>query len=396
MRITMLSIVGPLALASAMLAPREAHAIPAWARKYNMNCSGCHSPAVPRLNAKGFAFKWAGYRMPEEIGENQEVKQISDYLAARVNLLYNYAKTQTQSADVNSFALGEATIFAGGSFGKNYGGFVEYAHSAEGVEIVTNLYGVWGKEKEYGGVRVGQFHWLFEGGVAGFDRATGINGPTPLENPLTTANPFSFGAHQVGGEVFYVKDKNRLSVDVFNGVNAAGMGDGAGSPDHKDFAAIDQFIYDANGSGIFAMAYFGSIDSLDAAIPIRSHFNRFAVSANKIVNGFEVMGGYAYAKDSDLPVGALFTTSSVTGNGYWGYGGYTFPSSSLTTFGRYEVVNSDRDIANSGNTRYVLGGVLPFNIPEYFRLATEYTLDVPRESGGLKRHGLTLEVALAF
>lgn len=25
--------------------------IPAWARKYNMNCSGCHYPAAPRLNA---------------------------------------------------------------------------------------------------------------------------------------------------------------------------------------------------------------------------------------------------------------------------------------------------------------------------------------------------------
>ncbi len=43
----------------------KAHAlIPAWARKYNMNCSGCHYPAPPRLNATGQRFKWAGYRMP--------------------------------------------------------------------------------------------------------------------------------------------------------------------------------------------------------------------------------------------------------------------------------------------------------------------------------------------
>ena len=396
MRINRLSFVGPLALAAAMLAPRDAQAIPAWARKYNMNCSGCHSPAVPRLNAKGFAFKWAGYRMPEEIGENQEVKQISEYLAARFNFQYVWAKTESQSADANSLALGQAAIFAGGPIGKNYGGFLELAHSSEGVEVVSNLYGVWGKEKEYGGVRVGQFHWLFEGGVAGFDRATGLNGPTPLENPLTTAAPFAFGARQVGGEVFYVKDKNRLSFEVFNGVNAAGMGDGAGSPDRKDFAAIDQLIYDANGSGLMAVAYFGTVDGLDTALTKTSHFNRFALSANKIVNGFEVMGGYAYAKDNDLPVGAMFTTRSVTGNGFWGYAGYTFPSSSLTTFGRYEYINSNKDIANSGNARYVLGGVLPVSLPEYLRLAAEYTLDKPRETSGLKRHGLTLEVALAF
>ena len=43
----------------------DAHAIPAWARKYNMNCSGCHYPVVPQLNGDGLAFKWAGYRRPE-------------------------------------------------------------------------------------------------------------------------------------------------------------------------------------------------------------------------------------------------------------------------------------------------------------------------------------------
>src|SRR6266540_7090048 len=47
--------------------------IPAWARKYNMNCSGCHYPAAPRLNATGIKFRWAGYRMPDAIGENVDV-----------------------------------------------------------------------------------------------------------------------------------------------------------------------------------------------------------------------------------------------------------------------------------------------------------------------------------
>ena len=127
-----------------------------------------------------------------------------------------------------------------------------------------------------------------------------------------------------------------------------------------------------------------------------SHFTRFAITANKIEQGFEVMGGYAYGKDTDLPLGAVFASSSVTGNGFWGYAGYTFPSSSLTTFGRYEYVNSNKDVAKSGNTRYVLGGVLPATLPEYLRLALEYTLDNPRAISGLKRHGLTLEAMLNF
>ena len=86
-----------LAVAGAVLAPGVAYAgghgwlrryiatytsrratrtlIPAWARKYNMNCSGCHYPAPPRLNATGMRFKWAGYRMEDDFNETVSVEK---------------------------------------------------------------------------------------------------------------------------------------------------------------------------------------------------------------------------------------------------------------------------------------------------------------------------------
>ena len=30
-------------------------------RKYKMDCSGCHAPAVPRLNAVGYRFRRVGF-----------------------------------------------------------------------------------------------------------------------------------------------------------------------------------------------------------------------------------------------------------------------------------------------------------------------------------------------
>lgn len=385
-----------LVLAAAVLPVSEAQAIPAWGRRYNMNCSGCHGPAVPRLNAKGFAFKWAGYRLPEEIGENQEVKQVSDYLAARFRFRYVWKKTQSKPADVNSFVLNDATLFVGGPVGKSFGAFFEFEHVAGEVELVNNVYGVWGKAGSYGGARVGQMHWLLRGAVAGFDRPTGLSTAGPLDKPLTKGGvPFAFSIDELGLETFFVKDKNRLSFEVLNGISADGKGDVAGSPSHKDFAAIDQFIYDDNGSGVTAVAYFGAIDGLDSTRGITSHYNRFSVSANKIFGKVEFLGGYAYGKDTDLPVGTKFSASSVNGSGLWGYAGYTFPSA-LTAFGRLDYVNSNRDVANTGNTRYVLGGVLPMNLPEYLRMAAEYTLDSPHAPAGLKRHGLTLEAMLNF
>ena len=251
-----------LALAVATLLPGDAQALPAWARKYNMNCSGCHSPAVPRLNAKGFAFKWAGYRMPEEIGEKQDVKQISEFLAARARFGYAYEKTDTKPTTANAFELGDVTLFAGGSIGKNYGAMLELEHGPEGIELVANLVGVWGKESQYVGIRGGQMHWLFEGGVAGFDRPTGISEPTPL-GVSTAAVPFAFASNQRGLEAFVVSGKNRLSFQVLNGFNAAGKTDEPGSTSTKDFVAIDQFIYDYNGSGIAVVGYIGTVDGLD-------------------------------------------------------------------------------------------------------------------------------------
>src|SRR5690348_15273919 len=51
-----------------------AHAIPAFARKFNVPCQTCHS-AAPYLNATGRKFMEAGYRLPDEDGAIDEAEQ---------------------------------------------------------------------------------------------------------------------------------------------------------------------------------------------------------------------------------------------------------------------------------------------------------------------------------
>jgi hypothetical protein len=386
-------------LATALLVIPSSHAsaLPAWARKYNMNCSGCHAPAVPRLNVLGYAFKWAGYRMPNEIGEKQEVKNVGDVLAARVVMQYSFSETEKSSPQTSQFQLDNATVWAGGSFGTHYGAFAELAHSADGVELVGHITGVWGNEDNSTGFRVGQMHWLLEGGVAGFDRPTGISFPAPLDGTLTSALPFTFNMHRLGLEGFWVSGKNRFSAAVLNSVSPDGMTD-VNTGIKKDFALIDQYIYDHNGSGLTAVAYAGQIVGADSTVPdVTSNYSRFVITANKIFTHAEIMGGYAFGKDNSLPVvpGGAFSAGSVTGNGYWLYGGWTFPNK-LTTFSRYDVANPNTDISNSGNNRWMLGTVLPISLPEYLRWAAEYTLDMPRASGSLKKHGFITELQIAF
>ena len=98
----------PLFAVVALLStPTYAHAstsgaIPPWARRYNVNCTHCHAAAIPRLNATGIRFKWAGYRMPEDLGTPVTVNQVANYLGARAQIDYVWEKTQGQPVSTSS------------------------------------------------------------------------------------------------------------------------------------------------------------------------------------------------------------------------------------------------------------------------------------------------------
>ena len=94
---------------SALYSANANSLIPAWARKYNMNCSGCHYPAPPRLNATGLRFRWAGYRMPEEIGEKADVEKVQNYFAAGAEMGYEYEKTSGQPTATDGFTAPAVT-----------------------------------------------------------------------------------------------------------------------------------------------------------------------------------------------------------------------------------------------------------------------------------------------
>ncbi len=380
----------------ATYAEHSAHAlIPAWARKHNMNCSGCHYPAVPRLNATGLKFRWAGYRMPEEIGEKADVGKVDNYLAAGVEAELAYDKTEGAPA-TNSFAAPALVVFYAGPVGRNFSGFLEVEHGPDGeVERIGHVATMWGKDQAFGGLRFGQMHNFFEWGLAGFDRPVGLSAPAPLDGPLTGGVPFVFGEMAVGLEAYYVRGSNRLSGQVLNGITPDGEIGGADADNKKDFLVTDQLLLDDAGSGIQAVGYFGSVVGLDTATAptLNSHFWRLGVSANKIYRNFELLGGLVYGKDTDLP--ASISAVNLTGLGYWVSGQYFMPKSSLTLYGRFEVVDPDTDTPDDADRRLVAGAVLPANLPQYLRCAVEYRLDTP-QGGAPKTNSLAVGVRLTF
>lgn len=371
-----------------------ARVIPAWARKYNANCSMCHSPAVPRLNARGIQFKWAGYRMPEEIGEKAEVSRLQDFFAARTRVQYAYEKPADGPASRNAFSVDGLSVFAGGAVGRVFGGLLEIDRAADGeVEAVVAASAVWGSERRFGGVRAGQGHMLLlGGGVAGFDRSIGLSRPLPFGS-ANTALPLNLGGDLAGAEAFYVVGPNRVGVQL---VNSVGGGEG-GASTSQDLVLTNQFMWDEAGAGIGAAVYFGRARGLDEEDPgARARYSRVALTANKYVGNLELMGGYVVSRDRDLPPVATFARPDVQGTGYWFSGQYTLRPAQLTLFTRWELSDPDRDTDADADRRWVTGGVLPLNLPEFLRVALEFRRDLPQ--GGLRprRSGVAAELQLTF
>jgi hypothetical protein len=127
-----------------LLPTSDVHAIPAFARKYNMTCTTCHT-APPRLNTFGERFLENGYQLPgTEDGGSIGKKDLGDvslddvahYMGMRLrgNVLRNYSFKQQNPALAepgiaeNKTELGFPEVFSlftAGTLSKNIGFFAE-------------------------------------------------------------------------------------------------------------------------------------------------------------------------------------------------------------------------------------------------------------------------------
>ena len=64
--VCMLALIGLVSFEISFLLP-EAHAIPAFARKYGLPCNVCHVPGFPKLNDFGNTFRDQGYQFGADV-----------------------------------------------------------------------------------------------------------------------------------------------------------------------------------------------------------------------------------------------------------------------------------------------------------------------------------------
>lgn len=296
-------------VATVMAKVADARAIPAFARKLNVSCNYCHT-TIPRLNATGYKYRAAGFRMPEDIGKESTKKfELGDYFSARIQARFDVQATnQPNGAGVANLVAGapgdrtttvaasfqEATLYPlTGSWGKYFGSMSELSTSPEDFFEVENAYLriVAGNESKFFTSRIGVFHpWE---GFGASDRPFS-NGRTLFQSVVQSSGgravPYVYqpwGLDEVGAEIGGEFDKLSLRAALMGGTfmrwspeantflafpSQTGPWKGAnqavsslGKPfdyvshNTPDFSANATYTLSENGGGVSLLYYHGNI-----------------------------------------------------------------------------------------------------------------------------------------
>ncbi len=108
-RMTMTAI----ALVIALLVTCRAEAMPNFSRALHVPCATCHDPVWPRLNDIGYRFRRAGYRMPENIGQDDADFDVNNQFSTSVTAQYILSATSDSEAPqqtTSTFQLAEVNV----------------------------------------------------------------------------------------------------------------------------------------------------------------------------------------------------------------------------------------------------------------------------------------------
>lgn len=140
-----------------LLLPSSSSAIPAFARKYDLSCTSCHTKP-PRLNAFGEAFHMAGFQIPMvQEGETKKKRNIgrvwseTDFLnifSFRANGNFVEAFQGSNPSETNLTFPRELDIYLAGTYTDEISYFIELGHEAGTVQGIRG--GAFEEKSEFG------------------------------------------------------------------------------------------------------------------------------------------------------------------------------------------------------------------------------------------------------
>lgn len=188
--------------------PSSAEAIPAFARKYDLSCTSCHTKP-PRLNAFGEAFHMAGYQIPQtKEGELRKKRQIGRIVSEKAFL--NIFALRATGNFVESISGGkpvetnlalprEIELYFAGTFTDKVSYFFNMSHEERAIEGLDDDGHRHGHFEETSGFGLGkEFFLMFDfspsrnGMLSGKMNRPMIMGPMIMVGKIDPSTNFSY------------------------------------------------------------------------------------------------------------------------------------------------------------------------------------------------------------
>ena len=328
-----------------MLYSFDCLAMPNFARRYNSDCTMCHTN-IPQLNRTGYEFRAAGYRLPTEIGKDEKEFNLGDFFTARIQEQWLNQHRQAAAGgrtSSDSLEFFEFTMYPlTGAWGRHFGSITELSLAPDDVFEIENAYvrGVFGNETGWFQARIGIMHpWE---GFGASDRPLGNTRPMFQKSSAAGSPFYLWNLDESAIEAGYnlAKTGTFISARVSNGivwaedapnhVDPAQGGSGGmatnkktGYDERKNYQAfVTQFINDESAVSLYYYHGIITVPETDVtpppAVTTQDEFSRMAAYVNFYVlpGKLNLLGGYERGRES-LGNHAL-VPSAGTSSGYFG------------------------------------------------------------------------------
>jgi hypothetical protein len=410
-----------------LLVPQAGWAMPNFAREYDKNCGMCHTQ-VPNLNKTGYEFRLAGFRLPDEIGQEEKEKDFDfgDTIAARMQMRLDYSKHNDVNA-ANDTSDSQATYFETtlypltASWGGYFGSTTEISWEPDGILEMENAYvrGVYGDPSGWFQGRVGIMHaWE---GYGASDRPFSINRPLFQKQKAAGSPFFLWSVDEVAAEggYYFAKSGTNVTARVGNGIvweeGSAAPAQGGELTKRPDAparqaksyqAVITQMLGDA--AGVTLYYYTTEIPTPDTTDPGNTAFtvdklSRLALYANYYVvpKMLNLAVGYGSGKDNirdeNADPGAVNADpipASAKSKGYYVEADYFPIEHRLATGVRYDVFDpSDQVDANEVSQVALFGN---YSVYRGLQLLGEYDRKTSEKGAAGDNKDDTFQVRLIF
>jgi len=328
-----LSATGTAWLAARHAAPAEA--TPAYARRYGLECTSCHSPLPPRLNTVGMVFRRAGFRLPDADDNGKlQLKTIAahgigDAMAVAAQLDGHHDQAVAPGTSRTGAELSEVEMIMGTAVGDRYSTqvlFIPWNDASESelenAEAQMNLGPpesqfivraglaqplVWQKAG-HGSMSLSSPLILDEGSAAPIGSFAGPG----LGHMLTEVEAGYMRTRLVAGHI----TSTLASVAALNGFTADGSAARQHSGDGADVLIQGTQLFGSRNT-VNAFYYDGHaviVPGATGADSLRDRFTRFGLTGNYApIDAIDVAAGFGTGRDRSDELGR-----KVTNRGYYG------------------------------------------------------------------------------